>query len=57
MLNIFKITEKGTEAAAATSAFQYRSIPSVTMKFDRPFFLCIYDALNKVNFDDIYGDS
>ena len=45
----FQITEKGTEAAAATSAFQFRMIPSITMQFDRPHFLFIYDALNKVN--------
>jgi len=45
---VLRITEKGTEAAAATSAFQFRMIPSLTMQFDRPFFLFIYDALNKV---------
>lgn len=45
---VLRITEKGTEAAAATSAFQFRMIPSKTMQFDRPHFLFIYDALNKV---------
>jgi len=45
---VLRITEKGTEAAAATSAFQFRMIPSLTMQYDRPFFLFIYDALNKV---------
>lgn len=45
---VLRITEKGTEAAAATSAFQFRMIPSITMQYDRPFFLFIYDALNKV---------
>jgi len=45
---VLRITEKGTEAAAATSAFQFRMIPSITMQFDRPHFLFIYDALNKV---------
>ncbi|XP_023328503.1 serpin B4 isoform X2 [Eurytemora carolleeae] len=45
---ILKITEKGTEAAASTSAFQFRMIPSISFKLDRPFFLFIYDALNKV---------
>ena len=44
-----QITEKGTEAAAATSAFQFRMIPSIKMQYDRPFFLFIYDALNKVS--------
>ena len=45
---MFQITEKGTEAAAATSAFVFRMSPSKVMQFDRPFFLFIYDALNKV---------
>jgi len=45
---VLRITEKGTEAAAATSAFQFRMIPSIKMQYDRPFFLFIYDALNKV---------
>eukprot|EP00092_Neocalanus_flemingeri_P064060 GFUD01077632.1.p1 GENE.GFUD01077632.1~~GFUD01077632.1.p1 ORF type:complete len:532 (-),score=119.38 GFUD01077632.1:340-1935(-) len=45
---VLRITEKGTEAAAATSAFQFRMIPSIVMQYDRPFFLFIYDALNKV---------
>ena len=44
----FQITERGTEAAAATSAFIFRMGPSKVMQFDRPFFLFIYDALNKV---------
>ena len=46
---LFQITEKGTEAAAATSAFVFRMAPSNVMQFDRPFFLFIYDALNKVS--------
>jgi len=45
---VLKITEKGTEAAAATSAFQFRMAPMREFKLDRPFFLFIYDALNKV---------
>jgi len=45
---VLKITEKGTEAAASTSAFQFRMLPSLQYKLDRPFFLFIYDALNKV---------
>jgi len=45
---VLRITEKGTEAAAATSAFVFRMSPLETMEFDRPFFLFIYDALNKV---------
>eukprot|EP00091_Calanus_sinicus_P023914 TRINITY_DN8321_c0_g1_i4.p1 TRINITY_DN8321_c0_g1~~TRINITY_DN8321_c0_g1_i4.p1 ORF type:complete len:474 (-),score=124.60 TRINITY_DN8321_c0_g1_i4:74-1495(-) len=45
---VLKITEKGTEAAAATSGFQFYLGPMFTVKFDRPFFLFIYDALNKV---------
>lgn len=45
---VLKITEKGTEAAAATSAFHFRMIPHTILRFDRPFFLFIYDALNKV---------
>jgi len=45
---VLRITEKGTEAAAATSAFVFRMAPSNVMQFDRPFFLFIYDALNKV---------
>ena len=40
---------EGTEAAAATSAFVFRMSPLETMEFDRPFFLFIYDALNKVS--------
>ena len=47
-LFLFQITERGTEAAAATSAFIFRMGPSKVMQFDRPFFLFIYDALNKV---------
>ena len=46
---MFQITEKGTEAAAATSAFVFRMAPTNVMQFDRPFFLFIYDALNKVS--------
>jgi len=45
---VLKITEKGTEAAAATMAVQFYLGPSVSVRFDRPFFLFIYDALNKV---------
>merc|ERR1719427_141064 len=45
---VLKITEKGTEAAAATAAFMFRMMPSKVVKLDRPFFLFIYDALNKV---------
>jgi len=45
---VLKITEKGTEAAAATSGFQFYLGPMFTVRFDRPFFLFIYDALNKV---------
>lgn len=45
---VLRITEKGTEAAAATSAFLFRMAPFTSMTFDRPFFLFIYDALNKV---------
>merc|ERR1712025_909286 len=45
---VLKITEKGTEAAAATMAVQFYLGPSVSVKFDRPFMLFIYDALNKV---------
>jgi len=45
---VLKVTEKGTEAAAATSAFQFRMMPSKVFQLDRPFFLFIYDALNKV---------
>ena len=44
-----QITERGTEAAAATSAFIFRMSPGKVMQFDRPFFLFIYDALNKVH--------
>ena len=43
-----QITEKGTEAAAATSAVQFYLGPMFSITFDRPFFLFIYDALNKV---------
>jgi serine protease inhibitor len=43
-----QITEKGTEAAAATAAVQFYLGPMFTVTFDRPFFLFIYDALNKV---------
>lgn len=46
---VIKITEKGTEAAAVTYGFNFRSafeIPKFTL--DRPFFLFIYDSLNKV---------
>jgi len=46
--SVLRITERGTEAAAATSAFIFRMGPSKVMQFDRPFFLFIYDALNKV---------
>merc|ERR1719483_1880230 len=45
---VLKITEKGTEAAAATMAVQFYMGPSVNVRFDRPFFLFIYDALNKI---------
>jgi len=45
---VLKITEKGTEAAAATSGFSFYLGPMFTVTFDRPFFLFIYDALNKV---------
>jgi len=45
---VLKVTEKGTEAAAATSAFHFRMMPSKIFQLDRPFFLFIYDALNKV---------
>jgi len=45
---VLKITEKGTEAAAATAALQFYLGPMFTITFDRPFFLFIYDALNKV---------
>eukprot|EP00092_Neocalanus_flemingeri_P102983 GFUD01131729.1.p1 GENE.GFUD01131729.1~~GFUD01131729.1.p1 ORF type:complete len:527 (+),score=142.23 GFUD01131729.1:57-1637(+) len=45
---VLKITEKGTEAAAATAGVQFYLGPMFTVKFDRPFFLFIYDALNKV---------
>lgn len=45
---ILKITEKGTEAAAVTTAFHFRMIPHTVLRFDRPFILFIYDALNKV---------
>lgn len=46
-----KVTEKGTEAAAATTAY---SLPSAVqdgpfeMKVDRPFFFVIYDSTTKV---------
>jgi len=45
---VLKITEKGTEAAAATAAFMFRMLPQKMVKLDRPFFLFIYDSLNKV---------
>jgi len=45
---VLKITEKGTEAAAATAGVQFYLGPMFTVAFDRPFFLFIYDALNKV---------
>jgi len=45
---VLKITEKGTEAAAATMAVQFYLGPMFTITFDRPFFSFIYDALNKV---------
>lgn len=45
---VLKITEKGTEAAAATSAVQFYLGPMFVVTLDRPFFLFIYDALNKV---------
>lgn len=45
---VLKITEKGTEAAAATAAFMFRMMPQKVVKLDRPFFLFIYDSLNKV---------
>jgi len=44
---VLKITEKGTEAAAATMAVQFYLGPMFTITFDKPFFLFIYDALNK----------
>ena len=47
-----QITEKGTEAAAATAGVQFYMghFPvHATVTFDRPFFLFIYDALNKVS--------
>jgi len=45
---VLKITEKGTEAAAATAGVQFYLGPMFSVTFDRPFFLFIYDALNKV---------
>jgi len=45
---VLRITEKGTEAAAATAGVQFYLGPMFTVTFDRPFFLFIYDALNKV---------
>jgi len=45
---VLKITEKGTEAAAATAGLSFYLGPMFTVRFDRPFFLFIYDALNKV---------
>ena len=47
--SFLQITEKGTEAAAATSGFSFYLGPMFTVTFDRPFFLFIYDALNKVS--------
>jgi len=45
---VLKITERGTEAAAATTGVQWLMAPFLNITFDRPFFLFIYDALNKV---------
>jgi len=47
---VIRLTEKGTEAAAATATISKYSAfrPTVNIKFDRPFFFFIYDALNKV---------
>jgi len=45
---VLKITERGTEAAAVTTGVQWLMAPFLNITFDRPFFLFIYDALNKV---------
>ena len=48
-LRILQITEKGTEAAAVTYGFNFRSgFENDKFTLDRPFFLFIYDSLNKV---------